>query len=508
MGNIRVDHTSLEDKFIAHLNEPINNKTLLSGPFGSGKSTFLSQIEKKYNNSEASKAKQQFIFLKILPVNYSIASNDDIFELIKYDLIVELLAKYGEKITFSEEDFSMFLIYQMFIIERFGGGKTLGSMIQAGQIITEIANYPEAIVANLTLSSKINKWPGNLWKGLQKFREKVQENPERKIIEEFMAKQESKPGVYSSDPVSSLIYQLVQRIKNQEAKTVLIVDDMDRLDPEHIFRIFNIFSAHYDPEVDMNKFGFDRIVLVCDIDNIRKIFHHRYGSAVDFSGYIDKFYSTEPFHFDNQLIIRDSIDKIFTILKPQLPTSYKERNPLNEMERLTTYIVRTLIIYKRLNLRKIINYPKIEFPTETVRLFAQEEINKAESDFFILYRILRGFLHSIDPIIESIEAVEKKYSPDEFHERNDTSLDITTLTKTVMKICLPILRTPTLEISIEEVDRQRINIPTLGMDVIFEGNWKNPIIKKVEPTSDQTILNPFMILGKALNEARKRGFIT
>lgn len=72
-----------------------------------------------------------------------------------------------------------------------------------------------------------------------------------------------------------------------------------RLDPDHIFRILNILSVHYDNDIDKNKFGFDKVICICDLTNIQSVFHHRYGSAADFFGYIDKFYSEEPFKFNN-----------------------------------------------------------------------------------------------------------------------------------------------------------------------------------------------------------------
>ena len=86
-------------------------------------------------------------------------------------------------------------------------------------------------------------------------------------------------------------------MRNIENKvtTVLLIDDLDRLDPEHVFRLFNIFSAHYDDVTESNKFGFDKIIFVCDINNIQQMFNHRYGINVEFNGYIDKFYSSEIF---------------------------------------------------------------------------------------------------------------------------------------------------------------------------------------------------------------------
>ncbi len=99
---------------------------------------------------------------------------------------------------------------------------------------------------------------------------------------------------------------------NKEMKSVLIIDDLDRIDPEHIFRILNVFSAQVDLEnKGKHKLGFDKVILICDIHNIRNIFHHRYGSHTDFSGYIDKFYSTEIFEYNFKRILARKLHTIF-----------------------------------------------------------------------------------------------------------------------------------------------------------------------------------------------------
>ena len=84
-------------------------------------------------------------------------------------------------------------------------------------------------------------------------------------------------------------------------KVILVIDDLDRIDPEHIFRILNILSVHNDFENQQeHKFGFDKTILVCDIANIRNIYRAKYGINVDFNGYIDKFYSKEIYYFHNE----------------------------------------------------------------------------------------------------------------------------------------------------------------------------------------------------------------
>ena len=63
------------------------------------------------------------------------------------------------------------------------------------------------------------------------------------------------------------------------------MDDLDRLDPESIFRLLNIFSSFFDRN-QKNKFGFDKIIIVADYENIKNIFHHKYGEETDFEGYM------------------------------------------------------------------------------------------------------------------------------------------------------------------------------------------------------------------------------
>jgi len=59
-------------------------------------------------------------------------------------------------------------------------------------------------------------------------------------ISEFLKKHNTE-----SDIISEIIKAKIQKSK-EKRESVLILDDLDRIDPEHIFRILNIFSAHFD----------------------------------------------------------------------------------------------------------------------------------------------------------------------------------------------------------------------------------------------------------------------
>lgn len=82
---------------------------------------------------------------------------------------------------------------------------------------------------------------------------------------------------------------------------------MDRLDPAHLFRIMNVFSAHMDygyrnmSPIDNtlfdNKFGVSNVVFVMHEDNTKALFHHFYGEEADYDGYMSKFYNKDIFKF-------------------------------------------------------------------------------------------------------------------------------------------------------------------------------------------------------------------
>ena len=88
-------------------------------------------------------------------------------------------------------------------------------------------------------------------------------------------------------------------------------EDMDRIDPAHIFRILNVISAHIDygykygvspksSSLTGNKFGVNNIVVCLDHDNLKHIFHHFYGQKACFEGYINKFSDKGIFHYSLQ----------------------------------------------------------------------------------------------------------------------------------------------------------------------------------------------------------------
>ena len=86
----------MEDKFLIPIDDAIesfrhhldsHDRTILSARFGDGKSFFLSHF---MDNEDV---KECYTFLTIFPVNYQVTDNRDIFELIKRDILLQMLLK-------------------------------------------------------------------------------------------------------------------------------------------------------------------------------------------------------------------------------------------------------------------------------------------------------------------------------------------------------------------------------------------------------------------------------
>lgn len=269
-----------------------NCRCILSARFGDGKSFFLNEFKKRSSD--------KYIFLTIYPVNYQVAENKDIFEYIKRDILLQILMTSA--IDLSDEKYGSALRLWGFLNQK---GEDIVLDI-VGLVATSLANIPQEGMT--VLRDNIAKFR-DFSKGIDK--------SESDTIESYLdAFSQQKGGIYEFDPISQIIYQLITDIKTQSGKqVVLVIEDMDRIDPAHIFRILNVFSAHWDirdyseqklTDGDpLNKYNFDKILLVCHFQNIKNIFHHFYGEKTDFTGYIHKFSSVTPFEYSLKDVIAE-----------------------------------------------------------------------------------------------------------------------------------------------------------------------------------------------------------
>lgn len=372
--NISVDNPKV--KFVEHLNQAHNDRILFSGKFGTGKSHFLKEFFKQEDNFD-------YNVFWISPVNYVVGANQDIFEWIKVDLAKELLFNYIQT-TKTKKDSKNFLI-QSFIYQN------------ASDIFNElclfVANKVSKKKTGIDFLDTFKRYIADYRKFEEKAKNANQSDGEK--LDSFINSALLVKGtIFEDDLTTQIIRANIELLKYKSGKkSVLIIDDLDRIDPEHIFRILNILSCHNN-HFDSNKFGFDKVILVCDIHNIKIIYEHKYGKA-DFEGYIEKFYTYEPFHYSLKNAIIDFCKK--TTLEN-----------IDESGHIVFSLMLTLLLeenqLKIRNLKKILSssignslFPKYQYPVriDYPSMFHQQDTfiagNNISVDFnnFHLLHVLR-----------------------------------------------------------------------------------------------------------------------
>ena len=264
-----------------------NPRTMLSSKFGDGKSYFL----ENFKNTDF--VKEHFAFLTIYPVNYQVASNEDIFNLIKRDILFQLMLNdMISNNVIVPKDIALWFYIQ---------NNKLSLVSDLVNYVSDIA-VPCEYLPKIMLAMKGLRLFKDLNRKVEDFKKKNNEND---LLSEFLD-QANSSTIYEDDIITAIIKRSVADFKRRTNKEVaLIIEDLDRIDPAHLFRILNIFSAHMDyaykcfvkPETTLvgNKFDLDNVILVADYSNVRKIFKHFYGERTDFNGYVGKFLSSKPF---------------------------------------------------------------------------------------------------------------------------------------------------------------------------------------------------------------------
>jgi len=306
-------------KFQWHLEMENNNRILFSWKYGTWKTYFL-------NNFFNSKQEEYEVF-HLYPINYQISQNEDIINFLKYDILIELINKNPN--IFKKTKIINFLDWSILSYLFFNSKEN---------IVKSLKIWVDFIP---TLGRPINE---TIW-FLEKFINFKQEleSLEKWIIDDFLKEIKDK-NITENDLISELVKNKINEVK-WDKKSVLILDDLDRIDPEHIFRLLNIFWAHYDDKNHNlpNKFWFDKIILVCDYENIKSIFHHKYWKKADFNWYIDKFFSVKKYDFDNKFIIIRYLNEIIQNFK------INNESIKNEIEKKEVFYFKLLKIFLNLS---------------------------------------------------------------------------------------------------------------------------------------------------------------
>lgn len=278
------------EKFENHLLS--HDRVILSAKFGDGKTFFLNQFKEKYKNDENS----PFEFITLYPVNYQVLPNNDIFNLIKHDVLLQMLQLKMIDVNYEVTDK---MAAEFYIQSHFGSvADTFISMLSAVE-----AN--DAVSKALITGLRVGKLFKSLRNKIDKYKEEIGQTS---FLDKYLSSFDDN-SVYENDVVTKIIRDNIETYqKVNKKRVVLVIEDMDRLDPAHLFRILNVFTAQMDygyrcfvPNVDDslvgNKFGVSNVVFVMHEGNTKAIFHHFYGEDADYRGYMSKFYNKDIFAF-------------------------------------------------------------------------------------------------------------------------------------------------------------------------------------------------------------------
>ena len=272
-------------EFEQFLNIDDNKRIFFSGKYGIGKTCFLQEFFK-------TREKQHDVY-HLFPVKYQITSDEDIMELLRYDILVELVKKDSDflKINKNPTATNFWQKINYFLWQ----SDNQQSLLHATSVIPKL-NQPLAIT--MTIIKLIEDW------------QNMNAESKKSEIQKMYTQMQKQMG--ETHMLDAILSEAIKNVKNQKEgvkkNSVLILDDFERIDPEHIFRILNILSPPLGNEED-NKFGFDYVIIVGDIKNIKSIFCHRYGD-VDFDGYFDKFFTVKPYEFNNQQAVNEKIPEL------------------------------------------------------------------------------------------------------------------------------------------------------------------------------------------------------
>lgn len=436
--SLNIDISSQLLSFKKHLQIPNNTRILFSGPFGSGKTYFM---ERFFEQNET-----DYIKIKINPIHYSVASNEDIFELIKYDILFELLGR--PEIDEMEEDNSLSLVLASFILSKSDGMAKLGASA-IGLTDPTIGKIGLGVLTVSKLMDKFEKYKKSTNKGTQN------------LIIDFLKTVTKKPGIREEDLITILLCEVVALVKEKsKKKIVLVIDDLDRIDPEHVFRILNVFGAHFDIIKEGNKFDFDHVMLVCDENNIRNIFKAKYGVNADYNGYIDKFFSKNIFNFNIALVLMRDIDTILHDL-PKSHNTFTRRDNVYELVRL---ILKSAITANLLQVRNLVKLTDKDIAgfKGVVKISDRRALTFQLCQAFQILGCILGGYQALADLLNAL----KKYSNDSHHFYEYQPIDM----EENLKHLLPIL----------SYRVHKFQIPSSDLEFIYTDSYGDKFIFKVE----------------------------
>lgn len=248
------------------------SRIIFSAKFGDGKSYFLNEFMKSYDEK-----KNDYYFITLHPVNYVVEENRDVIEYIKRDILFQLIK--DNRIYDFKEGYDK-------IFDAVCNKESLLKLADFVASIIPVGGIKDVYEGLKGLASTIYK----KYKGQDVLH----------VVDDYLNGFYGKMGSISEcDAFTCLIQKSLEQMM---AKSVLIIEDLDRIDPAHLFRIMNVLSSqvdnpYYSEVPNGNKFGFHKIILVMDYEIARHLFHHFYGKEANYEGYMNKFLNTLPFSY-------------------------------------------------------------------------------------------------------------------------------------------------------------------------------------------------------------------
>lgn len=382
-------------RFKKHLDLEENERIVFSGIFGIGKTYFIDRFFGQFSSD--------YIPIRLNPVNYSVSRNEDIFELIKFDIAYQLLSKDidFEKLEFDTKQFSEYYLVKNY-------STIIGEMASS---LSKIDQRVDAIVSStLALGKKMKE------------EQKETEIDDKAQMEEFMNSFYRHEGsIREENDITILINHLIEglREKHPTKKIVLVIDDLDRIDPEHIFRILNVFSVHFDFFGDSKKFDVDKVILICDVDNIRGIFHNKYGTGIDFTGYIDKFFSTDIFYYQFRGVLANNIQKFLrsiTLDDQSVQEQLRSKETHQYVRDELSFILGYLILSNGINTRVMVNFLKTTHSIETysIKVGYTPKVSSKSTPILLVLDILTKIMGGEDNLLSAIDRIITQFPVVEF----------------------------------------------------------------------------------------------
>ena len=248
------------------------SRIIFSARFGDGKSYFLKEFMKSYDEKD-----NDYYFITLHPVNYVVEENRDVIEYIKRDILFQLI-KDNRIYDFKE-----------------GYDKIFDAVCNVESLF-KLADFAVSIIPVKGLKEGYKALKGLV----STIEEKRKEQDVLHVVDDYLNGFYGKLGSISE--CDAFTYLIQKSLEQMMAKSVLIIEDLDRIDPAHLFRIMNVLSSqvdnpYYSEVPHGNKFGFDKIILVMDYEIAKHLFHHFYGKEANYEGYMNKFLNTLPFKF-------------------------------------------------------------------------------------------------------------------------------------------------------------------------------------------------------------------